>query len=87
MRPLVPITIRATLSGHASLPTNITPAKLAKNPPTNDHAANVVSILCVCGMSFSAVYLAAVLSTFPSSNFPHARQNVKSVLCVPIVLR
>jgi hypothetical protein len=33
------------------------------------------------------VYLEAVLSTLPSSNFPHARQNVRSVLYVPIVLR
>jgi hypothetical protein len=32
-------------------------------------------------------YLEAVLSTLPSSNFPHARQNVRSVLYVPIVLR
>ena len=80
MRPLVPITIRAMLSGHASLLTNITPAKLAKNPAASAHAANVVSILRVCGMNFCAVYLAAVRSTFPSSNFPQARQNAKSVL-------
>jgi hypothetical protein len=33
------------------------------------------------------VYLEAVLSTLPSSNFPQARQNVRSVLYVPIVLR
>jgi hypothetical protein len=32
-------------------------------------------------------YGVAVLSTFPSSNFPQARQNFKSVLYVPIVLR
>ena len=33
------------------------------------------------------VYLEAVLSTLPSSNFPQARQNVRSVLYVPMVLR
>jgi hypothetical protein len=33
------------------------------------------------------VYLEAVLSTLPSSNFPQARQKVRSVLYVPMVLR
>ena len=47
MRPLVPRVMRARLSGHASLPTNMMPAKLAKNPATSAHAANVVSILRV----------------------------------------
>jgi hypothetical protein len=34
----------------------------------------------------SGVYLEAVLSTFPSSNFPHARQNVESLVTDPSLL-
>ena len=44
MRPLVPTAMRATLTGQPSLPINMMPAKLAKNPQTNAHAAKVVSI-------------------------------------------
>ena len=45
--PLVPRVMRARHSGHASLPINMKPAKLAKRPATNEQAAKVVSTLLV----------------------------------------
>jgi hypothetical protein len=47
MSPPVPIAMSARHSGHASLPINMKPVKLATSPASNDHAAKDVSILRV----------------------------------------
>jgi len=47
MSPPVPIAMSARHSGHATLPINMKPVKLATSPASNDHAAKDVSILRV----------------------------------------